>query len=142
MKKKWLISLSIIVLLIASGVLVSILIKPSKSFFELTLDVENNSYEVGDEVDITAKFINHSFGTYIGSFHPDKIVFLIYKEGTNPPEVNLPAANYIVLPFGTMKVECKYTVFEVGTYIITALCGTTIEGENYDLRITELIEVE
>ncbi len=142
MKKMWLISLSIIVFLIASGILISILIKPSESFFELTLAVDNTSFEVGDEVDITAKFINHSFGTYISSFHPDKIVILIYKEGTNPPMVNLPAAEYIILPWKTMKVQSKYTFFETGTYIITASCSPTIEGEQYYLTVTEQIVVK
>ncbi len=106
------------------------------------MEINNTTFEVGDEVEVSAKFIYHSFGTYIGTFHPDKIVFLIYREGTNSPMVNLPGMDYIILPFGTMTAQNKYTVSEAWTYIIRAWCSATIEGEHYNLITTEQIVVE
>ncbi|GEM_PF-1584126 len=142
MTKKKFVLISILVFLVFSAILVSILIKPSSSFFELTLEINNTTFEVGDEVEVSAKFINHSFGTYTGTFNSMIVVILMYREGLDSPIYTLLATDRIILPFGTMKVQRNFNPYEADNYIVKAICSVIIEGEDYDLIKTELIVVE
>ncbi len=128
--------------MIFSGFLVSIIIKPSESFFELTIEVDNTSFEVGDEIEVTAKFINHSFGIYSGSFNSMIIVILLYREGLDSPAFTQLATNRIIWPFETMNVQKTLALNEIGNYILKAICSVEIEGEDYTLITTEQIVVE